>query len=160
MAKANDKLVPKKSKPAKSDVETIIEGAEGWHLAFRRMMADAGLSQAGLAELLGVDASAVAHWCSSRYRPQPETLKQALLKMGADPRVVFRHMDISPELKAILDKQLSQEDAALEVSRILLEGASNEQTISAIFDHMSPLIIASLSVRALKSDKAAEIYFA
>jgi hypothetical protein len=86
-------------------------------------------------------------------------LRKALIEMGADPRTLFRYFELPAELKEILDKQLSPEEAATAVSHILLEATSNEQAMGAIYDFMSPKVLGALSIRALRDTKSAELFF-
>jgi transcriptional regulator with XRE-family HTH domain len=143
----------------RSDIDLVCRQEPGWGAAFKRLREQAGLSQSELAESIECDQSSVAHWESERFKAQPEILRKALVEMGADPRTLFRYFELPPEMKEILDAQLSPEQAAVALGKILLDATSNEQAASAIFDFMTPKVLAATSIKALRDVQAAKLFF-
>jgi transcriptional regulator with XRE-family HTH domain len=143
----------------RSDVELVCRFELGWGAAFRRLREQAGLSQPELADRVDCDQSSIAHYEAERFKPRPELLRKALVEMGADPRTLFRYFELPPEMKEILDAQLSPEQAAVALGKILLDATSNEQAAGAIFDFMAPKVLAATSIKALRDVQAAKLFF-
>lgn len=89
----------------------------------------AGISQAGLAELVGVSRSAVANWESARARTYPST--ERLQRIAEETDVSYEWLAIGRGSPMLRESEIPAVDAELiedPVERLLLEGfrAANE----------------------------------
>jgi transcriptional regulator with XRE-family HTH domain len=155
----NAKKITKALAKPKSDIELVCRLEPGWGAAFRRLRDAAGLSQSQLAELIECDTSSVSHWEAERFKPEAPTLRKALEALGVDQRILFRHFELPPEIRELINSQLSSEDAAIALGKILLDAGSNEEALGAIFDFMSPKVMAAVSLKALHDVQAAKLFF-
>jgi|ERR1051326_1189659 transcriptional regulator with XRE-family HTH domain len=134
-------------------VAIIAAEAPGSGAALRELRKMAGLSQRAVAEAIGLSKTVLSHYEAERHRPKADVLRNMLLTLRVDIRIVSAHLGGTVALDVNTDLQ----SAVLKVSQTVasLPDADAETIEEALLERYGAHIIAAQVAKALAGDAKA-----
>jgi transcriptional regulator with XRE-family HTH domain len=141
-------------------LQLIASGAPGWGRALRDLREMSGRTQQQLASVLGLNRSTISCWQGEKNRPSLDTLRQALVEMRVDARLIGQYFQGVIGPVDGLGPDTDPKTLALTLAEKLLKltGADPDAIEDMIHETLDAPVLAAQGLKALSDPRSAALF--